>query len=1041
MPVKKKLVCTIITFLYISTIFGASLISQSSWGENAIANWTFLVYLDADNNLERYGIEDFLEMASVGSTSQVNIVVQFDRSPLTSWNGGTSSYEDWKGTKRFLVKNGDRPVPFYQLADLGELNMGSPSTLRAFLEWGISSYPAEHYALVLWDHGGGWVYGVCSDETSGGDSLLLPEIRQALISAQQSTGKTLDLLGFDACFMGMFEVAYEFMDLATTVVFSEETEPGQGWPYDRILSSLVSRSSMTSIQLSEVIVREYSEYYGSSGKETLSSVATTALNSLSRALSGFAYELISAWPSYEISIRQARSKAESFEYRMFVDLYDFSLNIKDSGITLSLTASAEQVMSAVEKTVLYERSGSLRADAHGIAIYFPDIVSDLNLIGYRSDSTFTDDNLWDEFLASYFDVGEGLIRPDNYEEDDSYQQSSILYPSQPQYHSITDYGMDIDWAMFNLEQDTEVVLQTSGISGDTELFLYNSSSAPNIEMACDDDGGVRRFSRLAIHLTAGNYFVKVIEKGKDSEIVNYELLMSIPCGRDAYEPDDSPQNASMLLIDSPQEHSIGEKGADVDWARFELFTTQNILIETWGPLGDTRLWLYCHEGGGLFEVAYDDDTGSGLFSMIMEFDLPQGIYYVRVEENYNDEEILKYWLNLTTFSSQDDFEEDDSFQTATLLMPGEEQWHSIGPENKDKDWYVFYLPFPSRVRLETYGPKGDTFLRLYSSSSVPWREIDSDDDSGVGYFSMLEFDLLQAGTYYAVVEAFRGILFFAAEPIPRYGIYLTTAPSPPDLHMVSVDDDGIQLMWEPSASDGGSPIISYDIMRASISGSTTFYRSITATSFLDVNISEGAKYYYTVRARSSFAKSERSNEVTAVIPGLLNIPDPISSVGIECYWNSIVLSWRPPSDNGSPILLYHIFCGLEEDGSDRQEVGMTSNITFIHAGLDRETTYYYWVIAENGNGMGLLGSSTKAVTRYDFDESGATTLFYILLVLAMVLAISILFFMLFIAFKPKKPESKIMKEKPFQGHQIFCPNCGWNVEGHTYCSRCGRKVS
>jgi hypothetical protein len=45
-------------------------------GEN---EWTFMVYLDGDNNLEGAGIDDFMEMSSVSSTEGMNIVVQFDR--------------------------------------------------------------------------------------------------------------------------------------------------------------------------------------------------------------------------------------------------------------------------------------------------------------------------------------------------------------------------------------------------------------------------------------------------------------------------------------------------------------------------------------------------------------------------------------------------------------------------------------------------------------------------------------------------------------------------------------------------------------------------------------------------------------------------------------------------------------------------------------------------------------------------------------------------------------------------------------------------
>ncbi|MEM1713249.1 MAG: hypothetical protein QXW36_01760 [Desulfurococcaceae archaeon] len=43
-----------------------------------LAKWTFMVYMVADNNLDPYAYLDFLEMESVGSTSDVNIIVLAD---------------------------------------------------------------------------------------------------------------------------------------------------------------------------------------------------------------------------------------------------------------------------------------------------------------------------------------------------------------------------------------------------------------------------------------------------------------------------------------------------------------------------------------------------------------------------------------------------------------------------------------------------------------------------------------------------------------------------------------------------------------------------------------------------------------------------------------------------------------------------------------------------------------------------------------------------------------------------------------------------
>ena len=45
----------------------------------------------------------------------------------------------------------------------GELNMGDPQTLADFINWAKTTYPAEHYALIIVDHGTG-ISGVAEDK-------------------------------------------------------------------------------------------------------------------------------------------------------------------------------------------------------------------------------------------------------------------------------------------------------------------------------------------------------------------------------------------------------------------------------------------------------------------------------------------------------------------------------------------------------------------------------------------------------------------------------------------------------------------------------------------------------------------------------------------------------------------------------------------------------------------------------------------------------------------------------------------------------------
>ena len=231
-------------------------------------DWTFMVYLDADceppSCLEEEGIDDFLEMSSVPSSADVNIVVQFDRIP-----GCDSSYGDWTTCKRFLITPGLTPEPGNQVEDIGEVNMGDPNTLVDFVQWAVTEYPATNYALILWNHGGGWrglptqnedlmSRAVCWDDTSN-DRLYMNEVQSALSTI--SGFATLHLIGFDACLMGMVEVAYEIRYYGSVMVGSAAGEPMDGWPYDTILSDLTSNPGWNAAQLGTAVVDRFGKFY------------------------------------------------------------------------------------------------------------------------------------------------------------------------------------------------------------------------------------------------------------------------------------------------------------------------------------------------------------------------------------------------------------------------------------------------------------------------------------------------------------------------------------------------------------------------------------------------------------------------------------------------------------------------------------------------------------------------------------------------------------------------------------------------------------
>ena len=108
--------------------------------------------------------------------------------------------------------------------------MGDGQTLYDFATWAIATYPAEHYVLILSDHGGGWTGGWSDDDPEQASGLTMQEIDDALGAIVADTGiGAFELVGFDACLMGQLEVMSAIAPHADTRVGSEETEPSLGW--------------------------------------------------------------------------------------------------------------------------------------------------------------------------------------------------------------------------------------------------------------------------------------------------------------------------------------------------------------------------------------------------------------------------------------------------------------------------------------------------------------------------------------------------------------------------------------------------------------------------------------------------------------------------------------------------------------------------------------------------------------------------------------------------------------------------------------------
>ncbi len=404
--------------------------------------WTLLVWMAGDNNLEDYGQVDLQEMKRVGSNNDLNMVVQFDR--MSDHN-----------TRRYFLHQGTS-IEADTVRELGETNTGDPDVAIDFLTWGSNTYPAQYYLMVLWNHGSGidesdifkraaergflvrrkvkrssteiprstirsvvsrryrhslfsstlesafTTRAIAIDETAR-DFLDNIELKRVFTKLKQNTKQKIDLIGFDACLMNMVEIAYQLKDKANFIVGSEETEPGEGWPYDRIFRDLALNPNMTPQELGQVIVQRYVESY-SSETVTQSLLDLSRSSHLGKTIDQLARGLTKAIkdPAEYAAVTRAIHATQCYELKDFLDLYSLCEELKGRSQKKEVKDSSQAAMTALtdgsEKFVLAERHrGSKVTNSHGVSIYFPR--GDVTVVYPRLD--FAKATHWDEFIKAY----------------------------------------------------------------------------------------------------------------------------------------------------------------------------------------------------------------------------------------------------------------------------------------------------------------------------------------------------------------------------------------------------------------------------------------------------------------------------------------------------------------------------------------------------------------------------------------------------------------------------------------------------------------
>jgi hypothetical protein len=339
--------------------------------------YTLLVYMVA-SDLEStgyYATKDILEMMSVGSTDNVNVIVQTGGSASSTLDG--IRFIDFTRVQRHYVLKNDVEL----LQDLGKMNMAESMTLLEFVNWGVREYPADRYAIILWDHGSG-MKGFGYDDIYH-DILDLSELREGL-SPAMNQGKMFELIGFDACLMASLEVANSLTGRGKYLVASEELEPAWGMDYEAILSAIDENPDQDGIELGKVISDSYMAHARQSSEEfddysvdktlTMSVIDLQKIPALFKEVDSVGGYLDRLGSDLELthsltkSIRQTERYGETGKASTgHLDLYHLSENIdREFPEFLSLGSDIRRL---VKEAVVYKVGGDARQDSYGISMF------------------------------------------------------------------------------------------------------------------------------------------------------------------------------------------------------------------------------------------------------------------------------------------------------------------------------------------------------------------------------------------------------------------------------------------------------------------------------------------------------------------------------------------------------------------------------------------------------------------------------------------------------------------------------------------------
>lgn len=356
-----------------------SLVGCNEQSDNPIKNNDAPRIKDVSRTIMIYIVGSDLESGSGAATNSIEQMlisgVDLQHNNILIQTGGTSRWEnDIPNDKNMIFEIDDNELK--AVSERQAENMASPETLTTFLSYCYDNYKTDSYSLILWDHGGGPIYGYGYDELFQ-DVLSLEDMHTALKDSPFGLNNKLEFIGFDACFMSSIEVAFAFGEYADYLIASQETSPGWGWDYSFL--GAVTPSNTTQ-EIAVNIINTYIDYCNTMFDEfprtytdiTLSCLDLTHIPNVAKGLDILyekVYDSLDAY-SFPATALTRNSVKEFGNMNTGTRSYDLvDLTHLNDLMSSDYAEQSKLLDDALNKLIVYNKANV--DNANGVSIYYP----------------------------------------------------------------------------------------------------------------------------------------------------------------------------------------------------------------------------------------------------------------------------------------------------------------------------------------------------------------------------------------------------------------------------------------------------------------------------------------------------------------------------------------------------------------------------------------------------------------------------------------------------------------------------------------------